>query len=158
MKNILKMLSFAIIALLAVLVISATTNKAKTIEGLTVMDDAYASPIYQYTFTSDTITDTESDTLTLPVLLYSKWTYDYHAVIDSLSGTQDIDVVVQESSLASGDTDWVQVDTIATLTDANEVDRATGDVVYGVRQRLIVTGTGTQSVKYSIKAVFKKDQ
>jgi hypothetical protein len=111
-------------------------------------------PIYAYTFTPDTITNTESDTLLLPVDFVSPWSYVYHAVMDSLSGTDTLSFIVQESVLKSGNTDWI---TIATGAGSKGVrTRISGALIYGRRQRIIVNGSGTQSTRYSITFIAKK--
>lgn len=118
----------------------------------------YADPsasIYQYTFTSDTITDTEADTLVLPVLLYSKWDYNWTVTTTQESGTTDITAKLYESHLSSGDS-WYQLTDTLALSGATDIDRLTGSPVAGIRQRLILTGAGTQTTTYTVKAIYKK--
>ena len=114
-----------------------------------------SASIYQYTFTSDTITDTEADTLTLPVLLYSKWDYNWTVTTTQESGTTDITAKLYESHLTSGD-GWYQLTDTLALSGATDLDRLTGSPVAGVRQRIILTGAGTQSTTYTVKAIYKK--
>lgn len=111
-------------------------------------------PFYTYTFTPDTITNTESDTLLLPADFISPWSYAYQIVMDSLSGTDTLSFVVQESVLRSGNTDWITVATGA--GSASVRTRITGALMYGRRQRIIVNGAGTQSTRYSITFLAKK--
>lgn len=111
--------------------------------------DAY----YRYTV-SDTITDAEADTIELPVLMLSPWSYNWTIQTTQLSGTQALAVALQESSSING-TDWFPVDSKST-TGAADLDRITGQLIYGQRQRIIITGTGTQSTKYSIYFIAKK--
>lgn len=111
-------------------------------------------PIYAYTFTPDTITNTERDTLLLPADFVSPWSYGYHIVMDSLSGTDTLSFVVQESVLKSGNTDWI---TVATGAGSGSFStRIVGALMYGRRQRIIVNGAGTQSTRYSITFLAKK--
>jgi len=126
-------------------------------------DVASASPYYIYPtsatgYTSDTITNAENDTLNLGANLISRWSYCWHINTTQLSGTESIIAIVQETNNASSSqttpTDWLEVDR-DTLT-ANEDLRITGEIVYGVKQRLILDGSGTQSSKYSVKFAGKK--
>lgn len=111
-------------------------------------------PFYSYTFVPDTITNAESDTLLLPADFVSPWSFAYHVSIDSLSGTDTLSFVVQESVLKSGSTDWITVATGA--GSASVKARITGALMYGRRQRIIVNGSGTQSSRYSITFLAKK--
>ena len=111
-------------------------------------------PLYVYTFTPDTITNTERDTLLLPADFVSPWSYLYQIAIDSLSGTDTLSFTVQESALKSGNTDWVNVATGA--GSRGNPARITGALMYGRRQRIIVIGSGTQSTRYSITFLAKK--
>lgn len=129
--------------LFAVLFVSALNVKAQTLD-----------PLYAYTFTPDTITNTERDTLLLPTDFVSPWSYLYHVVIDSLSGTDTLAFTIQESALKSGNTDWVSVATGA--GSRGNPARITGDLMYGRRQRIIIIGSGTQSTRYSIMFLAKK--
>lgn len=130
-----------------------------------VSDNAPASyGVYEYTFTSDTITNTESDTLTLTPLFLSKWTYQYSFDIDSLSGTPSLTLAIQESNKRSG-SQWVTVEsgTVSSIGATTNYSFLNGDgttnpdgMVRGVRQRVIITGVGTNSTKYSVKTTMKK--
>ncbi len=131
------------IILFVVLLVGALSAKAQTLD-----------PFYAYTFTPDTITNTESDTLLLPADFVSPWSYVYQVVMDSLSGTDTLSFIIQESVLRSGNTDWVTVATGA--GSASVRTRITGALMYGRRQRIIVNGSGTQSTRYSITFLAKK--
>lgn len=131
------------IILFVVLLVGALSAKAQTLD-----------PFYAYTFTPDTITNTERDTLLLPVDFVSPWSYLYQVVIDSLSGTDTLAFTIQESALKSGNTDWVTVATGA--GGRGNPARITGALMYGRRQRIIVIGSGTQSTRYSIAFLAKK--
>lgn len=111
-------------------------------------------PIYTYTFAADTITDSESDTLLLPADFVSPWSYAYHVAMNSLSGTDTLAFVVQESLQKTGNADWVTIATGAGSADVST--RITGALMYGRRQRIIINGSGTQSTRYSITFVAKK--
>lgn len=114
-----------------------------------------ASPFYTYSWT-DTITNTEVDTLLIPARLISKWTGLYHVQTTQLSGTQAIAVDLYQSA-STGGTDWVLVDTCADLSGSTDLDKITDATVEGFRQRLRLTGSGTQSTRYTVYATFKKD-
>lgn len=114
-----------------------------------------SSSIYAPTISGDTITDAGADTIVVPGLLYSKWAASYTVSTTQLSGTQDIDFVVQEAPNSSGGP-WVQVGSVST-SGASDVDRITVATVYGVKHRIIVTGSGTQSTEYDIDVVMKKE-
>lgn len=113
------------------------------------------SPLYQYAFPSDTITDTEADTLLIPVRLLSRWGYNWTISTTQLSGTQNLSCQLQESNTYTG-SDWIDVGSPVTTSGAADLDRAIGEFVYGVRQRLIITGSGTQSTTYSVTTTYKK--
>lgn len=118
--------------------------KAQTLDGF-----------WTYTFTADTITNTEADTLLLPADFVSPWSYAYHIVVDSLSGTDTIRFTVQESVARSGNTDWVTVATGAGSAFVSPI-RLSAVLMYGRRQRLIITGSGTQSTLYAVTFLAKK--
>lgn len=126
-------------------------------------EEASTLPYYIYpagatAFVSDTITNGENDTINLGANLISRWSYNWHVNTTEISGTQNIIAIVQETNNASASyatpTDWIEVarDTFTTDEDA----RITGETVYGIKQRLILDGTGTQSTTYSVKFAAKK--
>lgn len=110
---------------------------------------------WSYTFTTDTITNTEADTLLLPADFVSPWSYTYSIVVDSLSGTDTLSFVLQESVSKSGNTDWVTVSTGAG-SELTSPLRITTALMYGRRARIIVRGSGTQSTTYAITFLAKK--
>jgi len=103
---------------------------------------------------SDTITDTEADTIVINNNLFSFWKYNHTVKGVEESGTIDLTLTVQESNTTSGD-EWYTVKTDSVDADG-EITSVTGDV-YGVRQRLIITGTGTQSAVYTHRLTLKKE-
>lgn len=110
---------------------------------------------WSYTFTADTITDTENDTLLLPADFVSPWSYTFSIVLDSLSGTDTLSFVIQESVSKSGNTDWVTVSTGAG-SELTSPLRLTSALMYGRRTRLIIRGAGTQSTAYAVTFLAKK--
>ncbi len=131
-------------------------------------EDASRYGVYEYTWTADTITDTEADTLTVPPLLLSKWSPNYSVKLTKATGTPNCAIKVEESNVRSGD-EWYSA-AGGNLNDAAISGFATDTVsvtglglgsdypIGGVRQRVIITGTGTQSTLYTIKVTLKKDQ
>jgi len=103
---------------------------------------------------SDTITDTEADTIVINNNLFSFWKYNHTVKGVEESGTIDLTLTIQESNTTSGD-EWYTVKTDSVDADG-EITSVTGDV-YGVRQRLIITGTGTQSAVYTHRLTLKKE-
>jgi len=103
---------------------------------------------------SDTITDTEADTIVINNNLFSFWKYNHTVKGVQESGTIDLTLTVQESNTTSGD-EWYTVKTDSVDADG-EITSVTGDI-YGVRQRLIITGTGTQSAVYTHRLTLKKE-
>ena len=103
--------------------------------------------------TTGTITDDSVDTIVLPIKLLSSVSYCWSLTGTTNTGTAALSLSLQESNQTTGDTDCVQVGT-ATV-DANETVRITGEVAYGIRQRLVITGSGTQDTDYVLTARFK---
>lgn len=110
--------------------------------------------IYTKDFTIDTIANAANDTLALGANIVSNYEWSYHIIRTNISGTTNIAVTVQASGNTTGDTDWVTVATTSATTATNEI--LSGVSFYGLRHRVIVDGTGTQSSSYKIKAVLKK--
>lgn len=117
-------------------------------------DDA-VSGIYTYAFPADTITDTEVDVLTIPSVLISKWSYNWTISTTQLSGTQKLSCQISESNTRTG-TDWLNVGSAVTTSGSTDLDRAVGEILYGMRQRMTITGTGTQSTRYVVTVTLKK--
>jgi ABC-type glycerol-3-phosphate transport system substrate-binding protein len=139
-----KFSAFILAALIGLVAIAATnsTNDYQT-----------ATPYYAYSVT-DTITDAENDTITIPTRLVSKWTSLYHVTTTSLSGTVGLSNIVQEAASYNA-SDWVQVDSINHTAAGTK--RLDNEIVYGPRQRLVIDGDGTQSTRYTVYFFAKKD-
>lgn len=103
--------------------------------------------------TLGTITNTEADTINLGVNLLSNYTYNYIISRTQLSGTANTTVKLQESNELTGSV-WYDVAT-ASGTGAT-VGIIQGANTYGVRHRILITGTGTQSLSYKLTARLKK--
>jgi len=160
-----KLVKYLVAIALALFAVFGLQSFEKPTEG-TALSDLMASRygIYEYTFTTDTITNTEADTLTISPLLLSKWSYNWSFAIDSLSGTPNIAIKVQESNKRSG-SEWytLETSTVSGIGSTQSVTTHNGDntenpdgKVRGVRQRVILTGTGTESTLYSVKLTLKK--
>lgn len=134
---------FAIVSSVIVFFSIATTNSNA--------DDAYE--IYRYE-TSDTITNTGADTILLTPNLFSFFKSNHTLYADTVSGTLNIAFVVQESPSLTGD-EWYNADSTSLTTVKGTVSQ-TSDV-YGLRRRIILTGTGTQVSTYTLRSIFKKD-
>ncbi len=117
---------------------------------------APTTKMYTHTFTRDSITDTENDTLLLPASdVQSLYTYAWYITRTNRTGTTVVSATLQESPVRTGGTsDWVTIGTSAATTATNE--RLSGTDFLGRRQRLIVDGvSGTQLTEYYVTAVLK---
>ena len=103
---------------------------------------------------SDTITDTEADTIVINNNLFSFWKYNHTVKGVEESATIDLTLTLQESNTTSGD-EWYTIATDSVDADG-EIISITGDN-YGVRQRLIITGAGSQSSIYTHRLTLKKE-
>jgi hypothetical protein len=102
---------------------------------------------------SDTITDTEADTIALSPNLFSFWKYNHVIEGDQLTGTIVLYIKVQERN-APNSSIWYEIESDSITSDLG-VKQLYGDN-YGINQRIIITGSGTQSSKYTIQSVLKK--
>jgi hypothetical protein len=108
---------------------------------------------YRYTWTADTITNAEIDTVSVPASFLSNYQFQIQAVRTSLSGTHNVKLYLDESNLTSGITDWRVIDSTSTTTATIGAIRQS--VSYGLRYRVRVKGTGTQSSRYAMNIVAK---
>jgi hypothetical protein len=140
-----KIFSLIVFALVGVLVMSASD----------MFEDDAAGDLYRYDFRTslDTLTDAGTETFTVPALLYSKWAYHWDFSATQLTGTTNLTCAIQEQAVTDGE--WIQVDTID--LDGTSTGRVVGPIVYGVKQRCVCTGTGTQSTQIDAYVVYKKD-
>lgn len=128
---------------------------------LSALLESSSNPIYQTPETSDTITDAENDTLSVSPNLISFWTYNHTIDITSLSGSVSIIAILQENNERTGGT-WYEVER-DTATGAGQLRLHGADTpsglgyVKGIRQRLILDGSGTQSTKYTKNSTYKKE-
>lgn len=152
------------LALLAALIVAGFAFKTSEMA-------ASGSPIYEATWTNgssgtsgtDTLTNTESDTLTVDPLLISNWRYNYALTATQQSGTKSVIIILQENSERTGGT-WYEIERDTATGASTTVHRLHGASaadgigwVKGVRQRVILTGTGTHATTYRLRAILKKD-
>lgn len=107
-----------------------------------------------HTFDTDTLTNAETVTLPFPKNVNTMDVYDYLYQIkaENLSGTTAANVIVQESLFDSGNF-WVPVDTVAV---SGSSDLFVTGTVQGVRQRLVIVGSGTQSTQLQVIGRIRK--
>jgi len=114
---------------------------------------AFAQP-QNITITPDTITNTEVDTVQLGYVMDAKgdlYTLSYQITSTQLSGTTDLTVKHMVSNEFTG-TNWV-----VSATDTVDLDGAETVLleiadVPNARSALQITGSGTQSTRYTIQA------
>jgi len=145
-----KVLGILILLGVAVYVTAYKNDRSKTLDAN--YDDA-SSTFYSYSV-SDTITNTEIDTITIPVSLLSPWTGYWSVVATNLSGTSKILPTVLQ---AASSTDYVNVNTMDTLKSGSLVKSYEDDLIGGTKYRLVLTGFGTQSTKYNAYFVAKNE-
>lgn len=120
-----------------------------------------ASNTYRYEFTADTITNAENDTITMNVQFLDQWVPTVFLETTQLSGTQAINLIIQESSTLTGTTNWISVDTVA-LSGSSDLDKLVYPIapyhLRGLRMRVIIDGSGTQSTRYTGRVIAKRGQ
>lgn len=124
----------------------------------TVSEAEYFAPptTLPYTWSLDTISNANNDTLDLPWVLQSRYTQAYQITRTSISGTANVAVSIQANVAYRDSTDpvWVTVATTSGTGATNEL--LTLAESYGQRYRIIVDGTGTQSTSYRISFLGKR--
>jgi hypothetical protein len=155
MKNVLLIFCLALVASLFLFNAETKPGEILTAELQNRTATTYIYPSASGVF-ADTITNTEADTILIPVSFASPFTYSWYFQGTSLSGTMNIACVVQESNQTSPSaTDWVTLAS-TTVNAGAPIGRQVASMVYGARQRVIITGTGTQSTRYRFNARYKK--
>jgi len=118
--------------------------------------DVTAQNVLLYTPAAGTITNTSADTLTFSLPTKN---YDYLWSVQSTpsTGTDSLNVVIEEAPCSSCST-WKQVGSTDVTGGTGSINLITwqSGTLYGLRQRIIVTGVGTQSTTYSVYAVFRR--
>jgi hypothetical protein len=122
----------------------------------------------QFNYRLDTLTNTESNILTIgrrdnsvwntvtnPTNFLSLYTFDVKVKTANLSGTHSVKVVLDGSNVSSGtSTGWVGLDSLTT-TAQNTIQLRTTDAT-ATRYRLRISGTGTMSSTYQVWMFCKK--
>lgn len=135
------------------------------ITGIAITSQSFAPPppsppkLVFKAFSVDTITNAESDTILLSSAVsdvQSLYTYSWHVARTNLSGVTNVALKVEERIATSGTTGWVSVNT-GSGTGAT-AERLTGTELLGRQQRLILTGSGTQSTSYLVWVCLKLKQ
>ncbi len=123
--------------------------------GAEVLDyNSSVKPYWHRPYSLDTITNAANDTILLPVALYSAFEGVFQVVRTSISGTPNVAIKVEQSNIASGNTDWVSVATGSGTGATTEALQLTS--MNGLRYRLILDGTGTQSTSYRAHITIKR--
>ena len=139
-------------ALLCAILAFAFTNTT------TAPDEPFAGSLYEYS-TADTITNAGNDTISITPYLISNWYYNLTLRANQASGTKNVILILQESNERSGDY-WYEVERDTATGSGTTITRLYGsglsDRVQGVRQRIILDGSGTQSTLYTVKLTLKK--
>lgn len=106
-------------------------------------------------WTLDTITNAENDTLTLGEVLASPYQYSYQIRLANISGTRSIKFYLEQTS-GTGSTRWMKVDSAVTSGSTINDYLMKNAETWGNKHRIIVDGTGTQSVSYKVDGWLKK--
>lgn len=155
MKN---KLLFALIGLIAAVSVFSAFDRPEattTAENQHVVFDAgTVKPYYHKEYSLDTLTNAANDTLTLPVTLLSPFEGVFQIVRTSISGTANVALKVEQSNTLTGNTDWVSVSTGSGTGATTEALQLTS--MNGLRYRVILDGTGTQSTSYRCHVTLKR--
>ena len=120
------------------------------------------SNTYRYELPAGTITNAENDTIAIPAQLLDAWVPSVYLETTRASGTMAINLILQESSRLTGTTRWVSVDTVAIGNAASGFTRLDYPFapyhMRGQRARVIIDGSGTQSVTYTGIFIAKRGQ
>jgi hypothetical protein len=143
--------AIALLALVGLVTFAGKPEKAER-ESLA----APAPKLLQYTWTLDTLSNANNDTITVPWVIQSRYTGALQITRTSISGTANVAVSIQASVTNSSSTDvtWVTVATTTATTATAEL--LTLAETYGQRYRIIVDGTGTQSTSYRLSWLGKR--
>ena len=177
MKNIVEYLPFALLCAVLIAAFAFKNTNASRADVVTIEDEngnAFAEDQYgvQYdasdpdfwapaaiykTWTLDTITNTEKDTLALSSILESAYQYSIQARVLRISGTKNVKFVLDQTN-ATGSTVWMPIDSVSAASPdtLKTVFLMKGANVWGNKHRIRVVGTGTQSTSYQVTALYKR--
>lgn len=159
MKKALKILAgLAMIATIAAaLMFAESTRKSESYNTLPAVSNAY-----RYELTAGSITNAENDTIAVPAQFLDAWVPSVWLETTRASGTMAINLILQENSTLTGTSKWVSVDTVAignAATGAARLDYPFAPYhMRGLRARVIIDGSGTQSVTYTGRFVAKRTE
>lgn len=108
------------------------------------------------TWTHDTLTTTEIDTLNLTNILASPYQYSYQMKIAKISGTPSLKVVLDQKNVPAN-SDWIGIDSVA-VSGADSTKTywlIKGANTWGIQHRLRLVGT-TGVNQYDITANLKR--
>ena len=106
-------------------------------------------------WTADTITNAESDTLTLGEVLASPYQYSYQIRLGNISGTRSIKFYLEQTS-GTGSTRWMKVDSSVTSGSTINDYLMKGANTWGNKHRIVIIGAGTEVVTYKVDGWLKK--
>jgi len=106
-------------------------------------------------WTLDTITNAEKDTLTLGEVLASPYQYSYQVRLANISGTRSIKFYLEQTS-GTGSTRWMKVDSLTTSGAVINDYLMKGADTWGNKHRILVHGSGTEVVSYKVDGWLKK--
>lgn len=108
---------------------------------------------YSYSFTVDTCTNAETINFTFPHAIEGLYYYEWQLVADSLSGSTAGTAYLKEG--AGESTDYSNLTGKTITVNGVQTSEVLQGTVYGTRQRLAITSSGTQSTKYTVHVTFK---
>jgi len=159
MKQTLNVVSFAALAIAALLAFVAASpvgvDLANTVE---LFDYSERSP-YRFSPAADTITNTGADTLVIGGGFGTNFLTNYEgavfATLTNVSGTTNVAIVVDEGFVhTDGTTRWVLGKDTLSGTGVGTRVVEIGTMV-GTKYRLRLTGTGTQNTTYRVQFIAK---
>lgn len=140
-----KYLFFAIATLLAVATGSSFLGTEHI--GLDARD------AYIYPAVTDTLTNTEKDTITLPAKFKTNYILMASCPTTKLSGTQTVKMYLDEINTLTGTTGWRVIDSVTTADGTTVAIRQSN--LYGLRYRLRMSSTATGVVRYTVNVTAK---
>ena len=126
--------------------------------GAVIKYDFAPPKAYQKTFTADTLTNSEKDTLPIPWILASPYQYSYQFKVSKISGTASGSFkAILDQANTTGSTDWMPIDSF-TRSGADSLRRdwlIKGANIWGARHRIRLVGANTAATKYWVTANIK---
>ena len=165
MKNKIQfLLAACLLAIAAVFTFSAFDRTPVPFEDIYTIEDesgnvttaaAPSSNAIVKSWVVDTITNAENDTLLLGEILASAYQYAYQIRMANISGTRSIKFYLEQTS-ATGSSRWMTVDSAITSGAVINNYLMRNANTWGNRHRIIIDGTGTQSISYKIDGWLKR--